>query len=134
MCAPLVDPCCASYTDALTRTSWIVSGAGGGREWETEALHWITPPPPVLPTPVLLTTRADATWLVLLPLNRLLASTPFSKKLLLVSRWPLAQIGAFPNPELAPVPPDSSAFTPADCTARPVKLPVAKGTVSICDL
>ena len=46
-----------------------------------------------LATPVLFTMRAEATWLVLLPLKRLLASTPFSRKLLLVSRWPLAQIG-----------------------------------------
>jgi hypothetical protein len=44
-------------------------------------------------TPVLLTTRADATELVVSPLNRLLASTPLSRKVLLVSRWPLAHIG-----------------------------------------
>ena len=44
-------------------------------------------------TPVLFTMRAEATWLVLLPLNKLLASTPFSRKLLLVSRCPLAQMG-----------------------------------------
>ena len=48
--------------------------------------------------------RAEATWLVLLPLNRLLASTPFSRKLLLVSRCPLAQIGWLPRPLFAPVP------------------------------
>ncbi len=30
MCAPLVAPCCASYIEAFTRTSWIVSGAGVG--------------------------------------------------------------------------------------------------------
>ena len=36
--------------------------------------------------PVLLMTRAEATWLVLLPLKRLVASTPLSEKLLLVSR------------------------------------------------
>ena len=35
-----------------------------------------------------------ATWLVLLPLKRLLPSTPFSRKLLMVSRWPLAQMGS----------------------------------------
>ena len=46
-----------------------------------------------LATPVLLTMRAEATWLVLFPLNRLLASTPLRRKLLLVSRWPLAQMG-----------------------------------------
>ena len=76
--------------------------------------------------------RAEATWLVLLPLNRLLASTPFSRKLLLVSRWPLAQMGWLPRPLLAPVPPGSSAFTPGERMARPVKLPVGSGTASIC--
>ena len=30
MCAPEVDPCWASYMDAFTRTSSIVSGAGVG--------------------------------------------------------------------------------------------------------
>jgi hypothetical protein len=30
---------------------------------------------------------------VLFPLNKLLASTPFIMNVLLVSRWPLAQIG-----------------------------------------
>src|SRR5580692_3708301 len=100
-----------------------------------EASVWMTPPAPSLDeTPVLLMTRADGTWLVLLPLKRLLASTPFKRKLFDVSRWPLDQIGAFPRPEFAPVPPDNSALTPADCTASPVKLPVARGTVSICDL
>ena len=34
----------------------------------------------LLETPVLLMTRAEGTWLVLLPLKRLLASTPFSEK------------------------------------------------------
>ena len=79
-------------------------------------------------------TRAEATWLVLLPLNRLLASTPFSRNEFDVSRWPLAQIGALPRPELAPVPPPSSALTPVDWVARPVKLPVCSGTLSICAL
>ena len=51
---------------------------------------------------MLFTIRAEATWLVLLPLKMLLASTPFSRKLLLVSRWPLAQIGWLPKPALAP--------------------------------
>src|ERR1022692_461364 len=82
-------------------------------------------------TPVLLTMRADATWLVLLPLNRLLASTPFKRKVLLVSRWPLAQMGWLPKPLLAPVPLDSSAFTPGERMASPVKLPVGSGTDSI---
>ena len=64
-----------------------------------EARVWITPPAPVLEeTPVLLMTRAEGTWLVLLPLNRLLASTPFRRKLFEVSRWPLAQMGALPRP------------------------------------
>src|SRR5215469_7893831 len=79
-------------------------------------------------------TRADGTWLVLLPLKRLLASTPLRRKLLEVSRWPLAQMGALPSPLLAPVPPDNSAFTPADRIATPVKLPVARGTAWICDV
>src|ERR1035438_3787992 len=97
-----------------------------------DAEDGITPPAPVLlETPVLLITRAEATWLVLLPLNRLLASTPFKRKLFEVSRWPLAQIGALPRPEFAPVPPPNSALTPLDCVARPVKLPVARGTASI---
>ncbi len=85
ICAPLVAPCCASYIEVFTRTSVMVSGAGEGIDspmaryiaallctgTELRAL--------VLPMPVLFTTRAEATWLVLLPLNRLLASTPFSK-------------------------------------------------------
>src|ERR1035438_7754178 len=100
-----------------------------------EAADGITPPAPmVLDTPVELITRADGTWLVLLPLKRLLASTPFNAKLLLVSRCPFAQIGALPRPLLEPVPPDNSAFTPGERMARPVKLPVASGTSSICAL
>jgi hypothetical protein len=79
-------------------------------------------------------TRAEATWLVLLPLKRLLASTPFSREAVEVSRWPLAQMGALPRPELAPVPPGSSALTPGERMARPVKLPVGSGTASICVL
>jgi hypothetical protein len=51
-----------------------------------------------------------------------------------VSRCPLAQIGALPSPELTPVPPGSSALTPVDWMARPVKLPVASGAMSICAL
>src|SRR6266568_7456187 len=137
MCAPEVDPCCASYMDELTRTSCSVSGAGVGMaspmERYTEAEVGMTPPAPaLLDTPVLLMTRADGTWLVLLPLKRLLASTPFSEKLLLVSRCPLAQMGALPRPLLAPVPPGNSAFTPGERMATPVKLPVDNGTASIC--
>jgi hypothetical protein len=55
-------------------------------------------------TPVAFTTRDDETLLVVLPLKRFRASTPFNKNELLVSRWPFAQIGAFPKPSLAPVP------------------------------
>src|SRR5271165_4750022 len=83
------------------------------------------------PMPVLFTIRAEATELVLLPLNKLLASTPFIMKVLLVSRWPLAQMGWLPNPLLTPAPPLSSAFTPGERIARPVKLPVGSGTLSI---
>src|ERR1700677_3865112 len=99
-----------------------------------DAAEGISPPPPpgLVCTPVELMTRAEDTWLVLLPLNRLLASTPLSRNELEVSRWPLAQMGALPRPELAPVPPPSSALTPVDCVARPVKLPVARGTEAIC--
>src|ERR1700722_11515846 len=85
-------------------------------------------------TPVLFTTRADDTWLVLLPLKRLRASTPFNRNVLLVSRCPLAQTGALPKPAFAPVPAESSAFTPGDKSARPVKEPVGRGTASICSL
>ena len=72
-----------------------------------EAAEGISPPPPpgLVWTPVLLMTRAEDTWLVLLPLKRLLASTPFNRKLFDVSRWPFAQMGALPRPEFAPVPP-----------------------------
>ena len=55
-----------------------------------DAADWMTPPAPLLvETPVLLMSRAEPTLLVLLPLKRLLASTPLREKLLLVSRWPL---------------------------------------------
>ena len=49
-----------------------------------EAADGMTPPPPPgwSARRCELMTRAEATWLVLLPLNRLLASTPFSRKLL----------------------------------------------------
>src|ERR1700719_2651094 len=90
--------------------------------------------PEALLTPVAFTMRAEFTWLVVLPLKRLLASTPFSRNVLLVSRWPLAQTGAFPIPEFAPVPPESSALTPGDKMARPVKDPVGRGTASISSL
>src|ERR1700752_3194023 len=110
MCAPLVEPCCASYMEVFTRSSCTVSGAGDGRACPiaryTLAVLWIGAALVLaaFATPVLLTIRADATWLVLLPLNKLLASTPFSRKVLLVSRCPLAQIGWLPSPAFAPVP------------------------------
>src|SRR5215469_13980089 len=137
MCAPLAPPCCASYIDALTRSSCNVSGAGVGSalpiERYTEDALGSTPalvvPLEALP-PVLFTTREDVTWLVLLPLKRLLASTPLSRKLFDVSRWPLAQIGALPRPLLEPVPPGSSALTPGERMASPVKLPVGNGIES----
>ena len=53
---------------------------------------------------MLFTTRAEATWLVLLPLKRLLASTPFSRNVLLVSRCPLAQMGSIAEAAIEPVP------------------------------
>src|ERR1700751_273195 len=94
MWAPLAPPCCASYMEALTRTSCSVSGAGVGSalpmERNAEDALGSTPalvvPLDALP-PVLFTTREDVTWLVLLPLKRLLASTPFRRKLFDVSRW-----------------------------------------------
>src|ERR1700687_5445512 len=85
-------------------------------------------------TPVLFTTRAEATWLVLLPLKRFLASTPFSRKVLLAWRWPVTQIGAFPRPEFAPLPLGSSAFTRGERIANQVKLPVGSGIDSSCTL
>src|SRR5271168_5332786 len=92
----------------------------------------MTPPPPVLvDAPVLLMTRAEATWLVLLPLNRLLASTPFSEKLLLVSLCPFAQMGGLPRPESDPEPPGSSALSPGDRIAAVKGLPVGSGIDSI---
>src|SRR5580698_11128073 len=97
-----------------------------------EAVDEITPPAPLLvETPVLLITRAEPTSLVLLPLKRLLESTPFSEKLLLVSRWPLAQIGGLPRPAFAPVPGESSALTPAERVAAPSTLPDGIGMFSI---
>ncbi len=139
MCAPEVVPCSASYIEAFTRTSSIVSGAGVGIalpiEVYTDAADWITPPaPPEVEMPVEFTTRAEPTWLVLLPLNRLLPSTPFRLKLFAVSRCPFAQIGRLPSPSFAPVPLGNSAFTPGDRIATPVKLPVGCGIVSSCVL
>src|SRR5271163_1339924 len=118
----------------------MVSGAGVGSACPMarygDAVLWmisaVVLPAPA--TPVLLTIRAEATWLVLSPLNKLLASTPFRRNVLLVSRWPLAQIGALPNPEFAPLPPESSALTPGDKIASPVKEPVGRGTASISSL
>jgi len=66
----------------------------------------ITPPPPpgLVWAPVELITRDEDTWLVLLPLNRLLASTPLSKNEFEVSACRVAQIGAFPNRNCAGAP------------------------------
>ena len=75
----------ARYTDALL---WI------GRVLKAEEVL----------TPVAFTMREEETLLVVFPLNRFLTSTPLSRKELLVSRWPLAQTGEFPNPSLAPLP------------------------------
>src|ERR1700733_2356982 len=101
-----------------------------------DALLWIGMElrPEALLTPVLFTMRAELTWLVLFPLKRLRASTPFKRKSLLVSRWPLAQTGAFPRPALAPDPPESSAFTPGERIVSPVNEPVGRGTASISSL
>src|SRR5579864_9303097 len=85
-------------------------------------------------TPVAFTIREEDTLLVVLPLKTFRASTPLSRNELLVSRWPLAQTGAFPNPSLAPDPDCSSAFTPGESKARAVKEPVGKGTASISNL
>src|SRR5580700_1365007 len=126
--------------EVLTRNSSMVSGAGVGRAWpiarygeavlcsgSAVVLEMLAAPP----IPVLLTMRAEETSLVLLPLNRLLASTPLSRKVLLVSRWPLAQMGRLPRPLLTPEPLESSALTPGERMAMPVKLPVGRGMASI---
>ena len=78
-------------------------------------------------TPVLFTTRAEATWLVLLPLNKLLASTPFSKKSIAGVALAIGPDRLLPRPALAPVPLGSSALTPGERIASPVKLPVGRG-------
>src|SRR5271165_2190012 len=53
MWAPLVEPCCASYMEVLTRTSVTVSGAGVGKAWPiakyTDAVLWIGAAPLVEP-------------------------------------------------------------------------------------
>src|SRR5580658_8200009 len=98
MCAPLLLPCDASYIAALTEISWIASGGGVGSAWPiapyTEVLVWISPPAPKF-SPVFRTKRFSPTWLVELPLNRLFVLVPFNEKLLLVSRFPLANIAWF---------------------------------------
>src|SRR5271156_2954265 len=118
----------------------MVSGAGEGIASPiaryTEALLWTgraLRAEDVL-TPVSFTTLADVTWLVVLPLNRFLASTPFNRKVLLVSRWPLAQTGWLPKPAFAPVPAGSSSLTPGESSTKPVKDPVGKGRASISAL
>ncbi len=93
----------------------------------------MTPPAPVLDeTPVLLMTRAEGTWLVLLPLNRLLASTPLSREA--VGGIALA-IGPDRRVAEAGVGAGAAGEFRIDAgrrIARPVKLPVASGTASIC--
>ena len=108
-------------------------GGDGVADGEVDgAAEGMTPPAPAEEeTPVELMTRAELTWEVLLPLKRLLASTPLSRKEFEVSRWPLAQMGALPRPEFEPVPPESSALTPGERMATPVKLPVGSGMASI---
>ena len=78
-CGEGIDSPIARYTDALLWTGSALSAE--------EVL-----------TPVSFTTLEEATWLVVLPLNRFLASTPFSRNVLLVSRWPFAQTGWLPKP------------------------------------
>src|SRR6266853_2807969 len=134
MCAPLVEPCWASYIEVFTRTSWMVSWGGEGIDSPiaryTEPLLWIgrVLTAEAVLTPGAFTTLDEDTLLVVLPLKRFRASTPLSKKELLVSRWPLAQTGAFPSPSLAPAPDCSSAFTPGERRASAVKEPVGRGT------
>ena len=111
MCAPLVEPCCASYMEVFTRTSCEGLGRGSGQRLADGEIRRRTalndfgggagwrPPKPVL-----FTMRPEGTELVLLPLNKIAGIDAVQKKVLLVSRWPLAQMGALPRPALAPVP------------------------------
>src|SRR5579885_402422 len=87
MCAPLVAPCEASYMEVFTCISCTVSGLGVGKALPiasyTEVL--VCTPPGLFAvkfSPVLGTTRPEATWLVLLPLNRFPVSMPFNWKVL----------------------------------------------------
>src|SRR5258708_2408179 len=95
MCVSLLLPWVASYCEELTAISWIASGGGVGRAWPiapyTDVLVWMLPPAPKF-SPVLSTKRFSPTWLVELPLKRLLVLTPFKEKLLLVSRFPFAKM------------------------------------------
>ena len=109
MCAPLVDPCCASYiSSVLTRNSCTFRSGrrnclADGQIGRSGALNGFSAE--------LLLAHADARVIhdrgLMSPAGRLaveqvLASTPFSKNVLLVSRLPLAQIGWLPKPALAP--------------------------------
>ena len=86
----------------------MASTGGVGSAWPiaayTEVLVWICPPGAEVLSGVE-TKRFSPTWLVELPLKRLLVLMPFSEKLLLVSRWPLAKMAWLPSPALLPAPP-----------------------------
>src|SRR5260370_4347273 len=122
----------------FTCSSWMVSGGGLGRAWPiapyTEVLVTISPlgllPFPF--SPMLTATRLDVTWLVDLPLKMLLVLTPLREKLLLVSRWPLAQMAWLPKPAFVPAVFRRSAFTPGLRIAAWGKLPVPSGISAIC--
>src|SRR5271166_530907 len=116
MCAPLLLPCDASYIAVLTRISCSVSGAGVDMllptETYTDVFEFTPVPSLTVPAPVLVRNLDSPTVLVDLPLNRLLLSRPFTEKLLLVSRWPFAQIAWLPRPPLLPDPVRKSALMP----------------------
>src|SRR5260370_20209962 len=106
-------------------------------ELYTEVLVWLVVPADdeVPNAAVLAVNRVDATWLVLLPLNRLFTERPFTEKLLLVSRWPFAQIAWLPSPALVPEVFRKSALTPGARIASCVKLPVPRGVLlMVCSL
>src|SRR5260370_28582071 len=115
----------------FTRISCIVSGGGVAMPWPiwlyTEGVVWLVVLFAAPKAPVLAVNRLEATWLVLLPLNRLFVVKPFNEKLLLVSRWPLAQIDWLPRPAFVLDVFRKSALTPGAWIANWVKLPVPSG-------